>query len=108
MTQYTDLTQSEQEALALGDKWIRGALVLLNSFIKDADFDLKLQYWTDIIAPILTALDNGQTIPVASNHAGAVPLTATQLTAIKNWLAGIDSDMTSNLPLVVKAIGVNA
>ena len=108
MATYESLTQAEKEAVALGDVWVRGALVSLKRFTDEADFDLKLQYWTDTIAPILATLDAGEVIPQASGHAGASDLTATQIAAIKSWLASIDEDMTTNMSLVVKAIGVNA
>ena len=108
MATYASLTQEEKDTLALADTWIRGALVSLTRFTTDADFDLKLQYWTDNVLPILATLDAPETIPQASGHAGASDLTAAQINAIKAWLAGIDGDMTTNLSLVVKAIGVNA
>ena len=108
MATYASLTQAQKDSLALGDKWVRGALVSLKQFTDNADFDLKLQYWTDTIAPILALLDAGATIPQASGHAGASDLTKAQLTAIKSWLEQIDADMTTNMSVVVKAIGVNA
>ena len=108
MATYDSLTTEQKAALALGDKWVRGALVSLKQFTDDADFDLKLQYWTDNIVPILALLDNGELIPQASGHAGASDLNKAQLAAIKTWLEGIDGDMTTNMTTVVKAIGVNA
>ena len=108
MATYDSLTQEQKAALAMGDKWVRGALVSLKQFTDDADFDLKLQYWEDNILPILALLDAGETIPQATGHAGASDLNKGQLAAIKAWLAGIDGDMTTNMSTVVKAIGVNA
>lgn len=107
MATYANLTQGQKDALALGDAWLRGALVSLIGFTKQADFDLKLQYWTDNIDAALAALDAGQVIPQSTNHAGASGLTKAEYQAIKNWLASINSDMTSNLSVAVKAVGVN-
>ena len=108
MATYDSLTTEQKAVLALGDKWVRGALVSLVQFVHDADFDLKLQYWTDNIVPVVALLDAGELIPQASGHAGASDLNKAQLAAIQAWLAGINGDMTTNLSIVVKAIGVNS
>ena len=108
MATYDSLTTEQKAVLALGDKWVRGALVSLVQFVHDADFDLKLQYWTDNIVPVLALLDAGELIPQASGHAGASDLNKAQMAAIQAWLAGISEDMTTNMSTVVKAIGVNA
>jgi hypothetical protein len=108
MATYDSLTTEQKAALALGDKWVRGALVSLKQFTDDADFDLKLQYWQDTIVPVLALLDAEALIPQASGHAGASDLNKAQMAAIKSWLQGIDTDMTTNMSTVVKAIGVNA
>ena len=108
MATYDSLTAEEKETLALGDKWIRGAMVLLVNFVRDAEFGLNRQYWDDDVVPVLATLDPGELIPQATGHAGASDLTPAQLAAIETWLVSIEDDMDTNLALVVKAVGVNA
>jgi len=108
MATYDSLTPEEKETVALGDKWVRGAMVLLVNFVRDAEFSLNQQHWTDEVAPILATLDINEVVPQASGHAGASDLTATELGAIETWLGSIASDMDTNLALVLKAVGVNA
>jgi len=108
MATYESLTQAEKDTVALGDKWVRGAMVLLVNFVRDAEFSLNQQHWNDNVAPILATLDVNEVVPQASGHAGASDLTATELEAIETWLGGIAGDMDTNLALVLKAVGVNA
>ena len=107
MTTYESLAQDEKDTLALGDKWARGAMVLLVNFAQAAKFDINQQHWEDEVAPILATLDGGEVIPQASGHAGASDLTGGQLSAIDAWLVGIADDLETNLSLVVKVVGVN-
>ena len=108
MATYDSLTQAEKDTVALGDMWIRGALVLLVNFVRDAEFGLNQQHWDDEVAPILATLDAPETIPQASGHAGASDLTAAEMNAIEVWIGSIETDMDTNLALVLKAVGVNA
>jgi len=108
MATYDSLTPEEKETVALGDKWVRGAMVLLVNFVRDAQFSLNQQHWDDEVAPILATLDVNEVVPQASGHAGASDLTAAELSAIEVWLGSIAADMDTNLALVLKAVGVNA
>jgi len=108
MATYASLTDEEKEALAIGDTWLRSSLVVLTKFTKGADFDRQQQFWASNVEPALDKLDAGQLIPRSTGHAGAKPLTKGEIAAIKTWLSKIDTDMGTNLAVVVKAIGVNA
>lgn len=100
---YSELSDAQKETVRQGDLFIRRWLRQMAG----QDLDLKLQWYNDNMAPILALLDAGQVIPDSSNLAGAQDLTKEQVTALKNWIAGISADIETNKSLLVKAIGVD-
>ena len=107
MTDYNDLTEKEQEALAVGDTFIRNATAALIQFTRNNNMVLNLQYWTDNITPIMEYLDSSELIPQSTDRIGASDLTAEQLISIQDGLEAIYEDLNDNLALVLKIAGVS-
>ena len=108
MATYASLTQAEKNTIAQAERWMRGAISSLVAYADTADFNMKEQYWLGEVKPIVDTLDPGEVIPNTSGLAGAGDITEAQMPAAMTWLFGIQSDIDSNLALVVKLIGINA
>jgi hypothetical protein len=101
---WPQLSQEQQENVQQADRWVRDFLKTLGN----KDLDLKIQWFNDNVAPAIALMDVGEDIPKSDSLAGSVTLTHEQLTALKNWIASISTDIETNKSLLVKAIGVNA
>ena len=101
---FGDLTQQEQEDLMTADTYIRGVVSSVTQAI-----DLEMQWWQEVIDPIMAQLNNPDVIPNSTNLAGSQDLTKAELQGIKDWVKTSMADMiNTNIALVVKAVGINA
>ncbi len=108
MATYDSLTQEQKDTIAEGERWLRGTVSSLVAYADVSDFNLKEQYYNDNVLPLLNTLDPGEIIPNSSGLAGATDITEANMKAAMAWVFGIQSDIDTNLALVIKLIGINA
>ena len=105
---FTDLTVEERALLVIEDRKIRGILTGLMRLVRDTDFIVWEEWSNQNIAPLLGKLDSKEVLPNSTQLAGAQDLTTADVDAVRSIAKQLFSLAQDNLPLIVKAIGVNA
>jgi len=108
MALYESLTVEQKADIATYDTFLRGTFSGLAHLAKNADISSWNQFAVANVDAALATVDATESIPNATNLAGAKDLTQAEfleLQVVARQLSGILAD---KLPLLVKAVGVNA
>lgn len=105
---YKDLTKAEQDLLASEDKKIRNILRQFMQLVRDVDFLVWEQWSEQTISPLLGKLGGEELLPNTTTLAGARDMTVADVDAVRSIAKQLYSIGADNLPLIVKAIGINA
>ncbi len=105
---WADLTAEQQQDAQQFDEQLRGLFVSVQKVLRDADFTNLKQFYTGTVAPILGTLGTAEEVPRTSSLAMADDLEVGELQTLVGLVNTLDSGITNNLALVVKAAGVNS
>ncbi len=105
---WVDLTAEQQQDVQQFDEQLRALFVSIQKVMRDADFTNLKQFYTGTVAPILGTLGAAEDVPRTSNLAMADDLQVSELQTLVGLINTLDTGITTNLALVVKAAGVNS
>ena len=105
---FTELTIQQQQMLGAEDKKVRAILRQFMQLVQAVDF-LTWEEWSNQnITPILALLKSDDVLPNTTDLAGAQDLQVTDLDAVRSLAKQLFATAQDQLPLIVKAIGINA
>ena len=101
---------SEEERLALSqyDSYMRLTLSKMMLLFRDANVLVMQQFALDNVDATLILMDGKDEVPNSTGLAGAKPLTVDEFAKLREMLHALVVMAGQNMPLIVKAIGVNA
>lgn len=104
---YIDLTAEQKADIARYDTFLRGMISSLFGLYKQAAPAQWEAFAKSSVDEAVKELDPTAIIPNSTGLAGAKDLTAAEFTALQTMARGLVSLANEQLPLIVKAIGIN-
>jgi len=105
--EYDDLTTEQKADIQRYDTYLRGVLSSLLGVFKQASPEQWAAFSAMSVDPVLATLDDSAIVPNSTGLAGAKDLTAAEFKQLQVMSRGLVKLAQDNLPLVVKAIGIN-
>jgi len=107
MLQWDDLNPKDAADIQRYDTYLRGILSSLFGVFRQASPEQWSAFSAMSVDPALAALDDMAIVPNSTGLAGAKDLTAGEFKQLQAMSRGLVQLAIDNLPLVVKAIGIN-
>jgi len=108
MATYASLNAQQKADLATYDTFLRGTFSSLASLAKESDSMVWNQFAVANVDPVLATVDAAEVIPKSTGLAGAKDLTQAEFLQIQAIARQLTALLATNLPLIVKAVGINA
>jgi hypothetical protein len=105
--EYDDLTAEQKADIARYDTFLRGMISSLFALYKAAGPSQWEAFAKSSVDVPLATLDATEIIPNSTGLAGSKDLTAAEFTALQTMARGLVALANEQLPLIVKAIGIN-
>lgn len=105
---YSELTDQQKADIATADRYYRQLNVKLMRLFRDSD-PLSMSQWiADNVDPLVASLADAESIPNATDYAGAKDLTKADFVAMQQLGRDLKTLALTNLALLTKICGVNA
>ena len=108
MATFASLTPEQKVDIAAYDRFLRGMATALAKVGKESDAGKWNQFAKANVDAVIATLDAGAVIPNSTSYDGAKPLAKEEFLGLQAILRGLESTRETNLPLMVKAIGINS